>query len=1545
MSENVEFILSLEDKQFTATIDRAGKMLTRFGEQATKPVKKIQSFERSLSSVARIIGVLESKLDSTADKLQDVAAGFELASDTARKMRGDITSLNSGLKALIERVNTTTSSVDKLTSSLRKAQSELKDFSDWATFASKSASRFGSEVKDASASVSGMNMRLNTTTKRLSNWGVTTSQAAEGLKKVREQMDEVIQRQQLISKPVRVRTSGGGNSSGGGGSSGGARSSLHSNKNNDGGMFAGLRGNIFLLGEIGDAARTVTSIMFGWQRPIVEAAAEMERMRVLLRGLNRDAANPAKAADSDMKYIVDMAKNAPFEMQALTDSFVKFRSAGLDPTDGSLKTLVDSVARFGGDSELLKRASIAIQQMSGKGVISMEELRQQLGEAIPSAMGAMAKAAGMTMGELTKAITTGTVEAKSAIALMFKELNRQNSGAAAEMMKTYTGALAQLKTSFTLFADRVGNAGYLDSLTKAMKELSAIMNSADGASFAHGLGSGLSTVIDGLRELAKWAVKNQELLSNLAKIAATMIAFKVMRAGIMGVISAGGQMISLFSNMATAIQSPFILGSTAVTRFNRAARMGLGVIPSLIFAIRGAFSGLTAFLAANPIGATFTLAITAVASLITYMQLLKTKVEDVVNKVREIPEAMTAADRAILDAEIKKKKQQIEAAEQESVTGKRTLFFQGHIPYEVGVDKEQAKTNKAKLQKELADLESVLSKGVEKTVEKGVSQALENALDTVNKKTNEHVAKTSRQLEELNKKSYEIDSRNDLSDYEKEKLRSENSRKIGQIYREIDEEKLKSLVNINDKLIADLATLNDTLNSAQQSGDLKLIEETKAKINATGNALNSLKQHIDGARASLGVIAGEGVNSVSGGKIGSFSGEPANPNSKTMTGFWKQQMDSKMYQRVNIDGTPLMDLQGKPVVGPRQLKEQLRQKKIYGDVKLEQLSEKDRIAVIQTLTKARELDAEVAEKAAMRTANAAKRAADKELASKQKLAAGYQKALDKADQLMGQMGESSKATVSFDQSLRDTTKSLTELANATPNELISQEMIDKAKKRLKDLANVSDEYREMFDRRNVEQMISTWAPESQPIISAGYKPSRAEKVAEFDSTYKRNLENLIKLRQTAIESGEASSSQIELYTQRINQMIAAGNTALIKETGTATQQLALEYEDLASQVESTWANLFSGLSDVLTDFVDTGKMDFSSLAKSILKDITSMMVKSQIVLPLMNMLGMGTTNAGVAQSGNQYNGLLSGIINQGVTLGHPQSGSAYNGLISGVLSQGIRLGNVSNGEKTVGDATKETSNYVAGLGVSTQQTSSAIGIATNAISGWTSGLNSSTYARMEETKAVNSSIFSMQNLGAVAGALSTTFAMMGASSGSKTSKWLNFGATVASGLVSAWAGGSFDGLLSSGSSSGFNNLTGIAMDGTRGIPAIPKFAKGGIFGKDGVIPLRQYQRGGIANSPQLALFGEGSMNEAYVPLPDGRSIPVTLNTEGVSGASSVISPVNISITVNGDGSGETSLNRENQWSEAAQRMKAIALETIAQEKRPGGSLNPHSQRN
>ncbi|MCD9340467.1 phage tail tape measure protein [Escherichia coli] len=1525
MSQNVEFILSLEDKQFTASIDRAGKLLTRFGEQVTKPAQKIQTFERSLGSVARIIGILESKLDSTADKLQDVAAGFELASDATRKMRGNITSLNSGLKALIERVDTTTSSVDKLTASLRKVQSELNDFSDWATYASKSASRFGTEVKEASASVSGMNTRLNATTKRLSNWGVTTSQAAEGLKKVREQMDEVIGRQQLISKPVRVRTSGSGD--GGSGRRSGA--SGHSGKSNEGGMFSGLRGNIFLLGEIGDAARTVTDIMFGWQKPIVEAAAEMERMRVMLRGLNKEKSNPGQAAADDMKYIVDMAQNAPFAMQALTDSFVKFRSAGLDPTDGSLKALVDSVARFGGDSELLKRAAVAVQQMSGKGVVSMEELRQQLGEAVPNAMQAMADAAGITMGELTKAVASGTVEAKQALSLMFVGLRAENENAAKDMMQTYTGALAQLQTSFTLFADRVGQAGYLDSLSKGMKELASIMNSAEGISFANSLGSGLTTAIDGLRQLAQWLAKNQELVINLGKVVAAMVAFKLMRAGIMGVVGAGSQMVSTFATMATAIQTPFNLGATAVTRFNRAARMGLAPIPSLIFAIRGAitglkgaFAGLTAFIAANPIGAAFTVATVAVAGLITYMTMLRSETSKVVDEIRKIPEAMTAAKRAQMAEYKARLEQQITQKEQELKSGEKVVYGPGMAGTTVKINQDERK----RIENELNDLRKkrdkttgAIERGDIAVAKRLAKDAAESQIEKIREENRDFAATFVKARQEALDKIQKINDDGSLSDDEKNKLLAPLRETVNKSYLEPAQKLVDSLSSRKNAVEGQIATLNDQLEKAKKEGNTEQIKKLQGSIRGYQENLEVVAQELTQAEFERDNAAktGKGVMSNQGTVLGLGTTDKA--AQKALAQYMRNQMDSATYQRTLPDGTPMMDFEGKPIIGPKQLKTQLNLQKASSASSLEKMSDEERAAAIAALTKAREQDAAAAEKAAQRSANASQRAAKKEQAAQQKLAAGYQKALDKADQLMGQMGESSKATVSFDQSLRDTTKSLTDLANAIPNEFITQEMIDKAKKRLEDLKNATPEYREMFNRRNVEQMISTWAPEADSIISAGYTPSREEKVADFEDTYNRNLKALIELRDKA-----SDPKVVALYTKKINQLIAAGNTALIKETGTATQKLALEYENLAEQIESTWTDLFSGLTDVLTDFVINGKMSFSSLSQSILKDITNMVVKSQITLPLMNMLGMGTTAAGSSQSGN----LLTGVA-------------------SAVANQGVRISNTVNGDKSVGEATKETSSSVTGLGQTTQQTTSAIGTATNAIGSWVSGLFNSTEAKDAETKAVKDSIFSMQNLSSVTGALSAAFAMLGANASGSGNKWLNFGATVASGLVSVWAGGGFDGLMSgsSGSTSGFNNLTSSAADGTNGIPAIPKFANGGIFGKDGVIPLRAYQKGGIANSPQLALFGEGDMNEAYVPLPDGRTIPVTLSTDGMSGGGNVLSPVSIEINVHSDGSTTESGDTESIWNNAAQRMKAIALETIAQEKRPGGSLNPNTQRN
>lgn len=90
----------------------------------------------------------------------------------------------------------------------------------------------------------------------------------------------------------------------------------------------------------------------------------------------------------------------------------------------------------------------------------------------------------------------------------------------------------------------------------------------------------------------------------------------------------------------------------------------------------------------------------------------------------------------------------------------------------------------------------------------------------------------------------------------------------------------------------------------------------------------------------------------------------------------------------------------------------------------------------------------------------------------------------------------------------------------------------------------------------------------------------------------------------------------------------------------------------------------------------------------------------------------------------------------------------------------------------------------------------------------------------------------------------------------------------------SFAGGT--GTVSGGSSVGNMPQYGGATYGG-------SFALGGIMTPNGPLPLRKYRNGGVAHSPQVAIFAEADKAEAYVPLPDGRSIPVSMKGGGSGG--------------------------------------------------------------
>lgn len=310
----------------------------------------------------------------------------------------------------------------------------------------------------------------------------------------------------------------------------------------------GVMRDFTIVGALVSAAfHNMKSAAISWQNEIIKQNAEVERMTVLMRGLSKEttALGRDQEAKKNVTEIFEIARKLPFEVKTLTDSYVKMRSVGIEPALHTTKVLSDAVANFGGDSSNLHRASIALQQMAGKGVISMEELRQQLGEAVPTAIKQMATAMSMTYGDLVDKISKGQVEAKTALERMIGEMERSMGGAGERMMNTWNGLMARLKTEWTQMAvaigaggsDKDGVGGYFNSVKGVLAEMVEMMGHPAMRFWAKEFGADLEAVVLKAREVVGWLIKWRNEIGTAAKWLAMIAGAAILGKLVSGMLS------------------------------------------------------------------------------------------------------------------------------------------------------------------------------------------------------------------------------------------------------------------------------------------------------------------------------------------------------------------------------------------------------------------------------------------------------------------------------------------------------------------------------------------------------------------------------------------------------------------------------------------------------------------------------------------------------------------------------------------------------------------------------------------------------------------------------------------------------------------------------------------------------------------------------------------------------------------------------------------------------------------------------------------------
>jgi tape measure domain-containing protein len=124
--------------------------------------------------------------------------------------------------------------------------------------------------------------------------------------------------------------------------------------------------------------------------------------------------------------------------------------------------------------------------------------------------------------------------------------------------------------------------------------------------------------------------------------------------------------------------------------------------------------------------------------------------------------------------------------------------------------------------------------------------------------------------------------------------------------------------------------------------------------------------------------------------------------------------------------------------------------------------------------------------------------------------------------------------------------------------------------------------------------------------------------------------------------------------------------------------------------------------------------------------------------------------------------------------------------------------------------------------------------------------------------------------------------------------------------------------------------TGVGMGAGGGILQNSTGQGFGTFGPN--FGIRQFANGGVVSGPTLGLVGEGRYNEAVVPLPDGKSIPVSLG--GASGSN-----ISTNIVVNmGNGQGGGGQATGAQGNQLARELEGAVRQVILKESRPGGII-------
>ncbi len=231
------------------------------------------------------------------------------------------------------------------------------------------------------------------------------------------------------------------------------------------------------LGTATGAAVNGGKVMAGYAAAVagvaalmVRPAAQFEQLRVQLTNLE----GSAQGADRAMKWIETFATKTPLQLEDSVASYAKLKAFGLDPTNGSLQALVDTMAASGGGAEQLNGLVLALGQAWTKEKLQGEEALQMLERGVP-VWDLLGKKLGKNTAELQEMASKGQLGRRE-ITLLIEALAERNAGASENMSKTWDGIISNILDHWGRFQRMIMASGVFDYLKARLQLFLDLLN-------------------------------------------------------------------------------------------------------------------------------------------------------------------------------------------------------------------------------------------------------------------------------------------------------------------------------------------------------------------------------------------------------------------------------------------------------------------------------------------------------------------------------------------------------------------------------------------------------------------------------------------------------------------------------------------------------------------------------------------------------------------------------------------------------------------------------------------------------------------------------------------------------------------------------------------------------------------------------------------------------------------------------------------------------------------------------------------------------------